>query len=392
MAPPHPRAFETARVGLLSIGHAIHDMYPAFLAPLLPLLRAKLGLSNTLAGSLATFLRSSSLAQPLIGYLADRTSPRLFVILAPATTGLFMSLTGTVPSYGFVALLLFCAGLSHACYHAPAPAMIARVAGDRMGTGMSFFMTGGELGRALGPILIVLVVEWVGLEQGYLAAIPGILCSLLLTRQVGRVDRTARPGARVDLRPIFRERRGPLLLLLAFVWIRALMAGSLGVFTPTYLTTRDLSLAQAAAGYALLELAGAAGAMGGGTLSDRLGRKRTLILLQALAVPSFYAMAFAPHILIFPLLALSGLVILSATPVVVAMFQEWLPESRSLASGLYFGLNYIGTGAAAVLFGVVADQVGVRLAFHLLGLIPLVCIPLSFLLRDPPATASAGTH
>ena len=27
--------------------------------------------------------------------------------------------------------------------------------GERVGKGMSFFMTGGELGRALGPILIV---------------------------------------------------------------------------------------------------------------------------------------------------------------------------------------------------------------------------------------------
>jgi FSR family fosmidomycin resistance protein-like MFS transporter len=303
-----------------------------------------------------------------------------------------MSFTGSVPSYGFAGLLLFFAGLSHACYHATAPAMIARVSGERMGAGMSFFMTGGELGRAFGPILIVLLVGWVGLEQCYLAAIPGVLCSLLLARQVGRVDRAVRPSERVSLRPIFRERRVPLLLLLAFVWIRALMVGSLGVFTPIYLTTRDLSLTQAAAGYALLELAGAAGAMGGGTLSDRLGRRRTLILLQVLAVPSFYAMAFGPHALIFPFLALTGLVFLSATPVVVAMCQEWLPESRSLASGLYFGLNYVATGAAAVLFGVVADQVGVRLAFHLLGLVPLVCIPLSFLLRDPPSIVSAGTH
>ncbi|OGB95558.1 MAG: hypothetical protein A2Z31_02495 [candidate division NC10 bacterium RBG_16_65_8] len=75
MNAPH-RAFDAARVILLSIGHGIHDMYPAFPAPLLPLLQAKLGLSNTLAGSLATFLRSSSLAQPFIGYLADRVGVR----------------------------------------------------------------------------------------------------------------------------------------------------------------------------------------------------------------------------------------------------------------------------------------------------------------------------
>ena len=55
MKVPH-RVFDTARVILLSIGHGIHDMYPAFLAPLLPLLQVKLGLSNTLAGFLATSL------------------------------------------------------------------------------------------------------------------------------------------------------------------------------------------------------------------------------------------------------------------------------------------------------------------------------------------------
>jgi FSR family fosmidomycin resistance protein-like MFS transporter len=382
--PESRRTFETARVVLLSVGHGIHDMYPAFLAPLLPLLRTKLGLSNTLAGSLATFLRSSSLVQPFIGYLADRTGARLFVILAPATTAIFMGLVGAAPNYAVAAALLFLVGLSHACYHAPAPAMIAQVSGERIGAGMSFFMTGGELGRALGPVLIILVVERVGLERSYLAALPGVLFSLLLFRLVGPVAPPTRAAERPDLGAIFRARRAPLLLLLAFVWTRGLLVGSLGVFTPTYLTTRGFSLAEAAAGYAVLELFGAAGAMAGGTLSDRLGRRRTLILTQGLAVPCFYAVVLAPPLLVFPLLALAGLVIFSATPVAVAALQEWLPEARSLAGGLYFGLNYIVTGLAAVLFGALAARVGVQTAFDLLGLVPLAALPFALLMRDPP--------
>ena len=387
-----PGQFALARVVLLSIGHAVHDMYPAFLAPLLPLLQAKLGLSNTLAGSLATFLRSSSLAQPFIGYLADRTSTRLFVILAPGTTALFMSLVGIAPSYGLVALLLVCVGLSHASYHAPAPAMIAHVSRERVGAGMSFFMTGGELGRALGPVLIVGIVQWVGLERSYLAAIPGIVFSALMFPLVGPIQRGAKPVEQADLRAILRDRRDPLLLLVAFIWTRGLLVGSLGVFTPTYLTTRGLSLAQAAAGYAVLELAGAAGAMAGGTISDRLGRRRTLLLAQSLAIPCFFAMAFGPRPLLFPLLALTGLVVFSTTPVALATLQEWLPEARSLAGGLYFSLNYIATGLAAVLFGMLADQVGVRTAFNLLGLVPLATIPFALLMRDPPRAAAGEPH
>ena len=390
---PAPRStFETARVVLLSIGHGIHDMYPAFLAPLLPILQAKLSLSNTLAGSLATFLRSSSFVQPFIGYLADRTNARLFVILAPGATALFMSLIGVAPSYALVALLLALVGLSHASYHAPAPAMIAHVSRERIGAGMSLFMTGGELGRALGPILIVVIVQWFGLERSYLAAIPGLVFSALLFRLVGPIQHTAKPVEHADLRAILRDRRGPLLLLLAFVWTRALLVGSLGVFTPTYLTTRNLSLMQAAAGYAVLELAGAAGAMAGGTISDRLGRRRTLLLAQSIAVPCFFAMAFGPRPFIFPLLALTGLVVFSTAPVALATLQEWLPEARSLAGGLYFSLNYIATGLAALLFGMLADRIGVQTAFNLLGLIPLATIPFALLMRDPPRSAPVDTH
>ncbi len=74
--PLPPRGLETGSVLLLSAGHFTHDAYPAFLAPLIPLLKVKLGLSNALAGTLAAFLRSSSLVQPFIGYLADHTNAR----------------------------------------------------------------------------------------------------------------------------------------------------------------------------------------------------------------------------------------------------------------------------------------------------------------------------
>jgi FSR family fosmidomycin resistance protein-like MFS transporter len=257
---------------------------------------------------------------------------------------------------------------------------------------MSFFMTGGELGRALGPILIVWLVQWVELERSYLAAIPGVVFSILLFRLVGPIQRTAKPAEHADLRAILRERRAPLLLLLAFVWTRALLVGSLGVFTPTYLTTRDFSLTQAAAGYAVLELAGAVGAMAGGTISDRFGRRRTLLLGQALSIPCFFAMAFGPGWLIFPLLVLTGLVVFSSTPVALATLQEWLPEARSLAGGLYFSLNYVATGLAAVFFGVLADGVGVRTAFNLLGLVPLGTIPIAFLMRDPAHSFAREAH
>ena len=70
MSTPH-RSFDTARVILLSIGHGIHDMYPAFLALLLPLIRTKMGLSKPLAGSLDTIPLAPLMRDPPHAARAD---------------------------------------------------------------------------------------------------------------------------------------------------------------------------------------------------------------------------------------------------------------------------------------------------------------------------------
>ena len=386
-----PGRLETGKVVLLSAGHLIHDAYPAFLAPLIPLLKAKLHLSNLLAGTLAAFLRSSSLAQPFIGYLADRTNARWFVALAPGCTALFMSLLGASPSYVLTIPLLVLAGLSHAAYHAPAPAMVAHVSGGRLGTAMSLFMMGGELGRAGGPLMAVGAVRWFGLEGTAVAAIPGLLASLMLARLLGPIQRPDARRGGPGVGAILSERRRPLIFLLAFVAARALVIGSVTVFTPTYLTARGMSLVGAGAGYAVLELAGAAGALAGGTLSDRLGRRRTLIASQVITVPFFYALVAAPEVALLPLLALTGFLVFSGTPIVLAIVQELIPEARSTASGLYFSLNYLSTGLAAVVFSALADAVGIQSAFLLLVFAPLLAVPFGLWLpARPQATHPRG--
>ncbi len=376
--------FATGKVILLSMGHLIHDSYPAFLAPLLPLLKDKLDLSNALAGTLATFLRSSSLVQPFIGYLADRTSARWFVVLAPACTAVFMSLLGAAPSYSLLIPLLVCTGLSHASYHAPAPAMIAHVSGDRVGKGMSLFMMGGELGRAAGPLIIVGAVQWFGLEGSYLAAIPGLCASLMMARLLGPIPRPAPREDGMEFRTLLMERRRPLSLILAFAALRGIVAGSIAVFTPAYLMARGMTLVQAAAAFALFEIAGAGGALAGGTLSDRMGRRRTLIVIQILMVPSLYALVDGPEKWLAIFLALAGVLVFSGAPVILALLQEVLPEARSTASGLYFSLNYIATGISAVLFGVLADLLGIHGAFRLLAFAPLLAVPSAVFLPYGP--------
>ncbi|MDY6846540.1 MAG: MFS transporter, partial [Chloroflexota bacterium] len=153
------QAFQTKEVSVLAATHAIHDTYTAFLPALLPVLIEKFSMTNTAAGLLSVFLQIPSLLQPLIGRLADRRNLRLAIIFSPAFTGIAMSLLGVAPSYGILVLLLLSAGISSASLHAVAPVLGSTFSGSKLGKGMSFWMVGGELGRALGPLIIVTTIR-----------------------------------------------------------------------------------------------------------------------------------------------------------------------------------------------------------------------------------------
>ena len=58
------KTFQTGKVITVSFGHLVHDTYSAFLAPMLPLLIAKLGISLSMAGLLDVTRKIPSLFTP----------------------------------------------------------------------------------------------------------------------------------------------------------------------------------------------------------------------------------------------------------------------------------------------------------------------------------------
>jgi len=174
------KPFQADRVLTVAAGHAVHDTYTAFLPPLLPVLIAKLSLSKTEAGLLTLFMQWPSLLQPFIGHLADRVSLRYLVILALAVTAAMMSLLGVALAYAVLALLLIGMGVSSASLHAVAPVMAGRLSGRSLGRGMGLWMVGGELGRTLGPIVLVSAVQLLSLERTPWLMVIGLLASATL--------------------------------------------------------------------------------------------------------------------------------------------------------------------------------------------------------------------
>ncbi len=377
--------FDTPAVVTISLAHMTHDIYPAFLAPLLPLLIVKLGIPLAAAGVLATIQRSGSLLQPFLGLWADRADCRWFVILAHSGTALAMSLLGVAPDYFSVAFLLAVATISMAAFHPAAAAAVTRASGRSWGRGSSLYMTGGELARAIGPLYIVTIVGWVGLEGSYIAAVPGVLFSFLLYWQLRRRPISLAGSSSVSsIWNAMREQRRPLLLLSGLVLFRAVAVTSFTTFYPTYLVSQGSDLFFAGLVLSVYELAGAGGALVGGTISDRFGRRATMLVSQVATAPLlFMVLMQPPGALGLVLLGLAGALALSAAPVQLTMAMELLPGGRSTASGITFFLGFEGTLVATLAVGFVADLIGLGPALGFSVLASLVSVPFTILLPEP---------
>lgn len=377
-------AFDTPAVVTLSAAHMVHDVYPAFLAPLLPLLIANLSIPLAAAGGLATIFRVGSLVQPFLGLWADRADTRYFVIAAPTVTALCMSLLGIAPSYLSVALLLLIAGLSSAAFHPSAAAAITRSSGRTWGRGSSLYMFGGEIGRSVGPVFIVTVIGWVGLERSYLAAIPGALFSLVLYLRLGRRGIRRMGGSSVaSIWRAIREQRRALALLSGLILFRSTAVQSIATFYPTYLTGNGSSLAYAGLALSLYELAGAGGALAGGTLSDLFGRRRLMLVSQLVSGPLLFVALLMPEgPMAIAVMAVAGAVALSASPVQLTLAQELLPGGRSTASGIVFFLGFEGTLVSTLVVGAAGDWFGLGPALGAAVLGSMLSIPFTLALPE----------
>lgn len=376
-----PKDFNAGRVLVLSVSHFVHDIYSGFLAPLLPLLIDRLGMTLTQAGLLSTFMQLPALANPYIGILADRISVRLFIILAPSLTAVPMCLLGVAPNYGTLLLLLLVAGCSVSLFHVPAPVMVYRLSGANAGRGMSFFMTGGELARTLAPLSAVAGVSLFGSRDFYPMMIFGLITSLWLFTGFRDVSIKGSGTRRPTIARTWRETRHILAPLISVLFARGLMHSSLVVFLPTYIEAETGNLWLAGASLTLFEAMGVAGILMAGPLSDHFGRRRILLLSLIGAPAALLLFALTGGWIRYLFLAVTGVTLLSTTPVMLAMVQEHAKSSPSAANGLFTMASFIARSAMVVLVGMISDALGLKAAYLLSACLGVLAIP--FILRLP---------
>ena len=374
------RGTVTPRLGLLTFGHLTIDSYSSFFSPLLPLLVEKLHLNLTLVGTLVALSSvTSSFSQPLFGFFSDRMRRPWFVALGPLFSAVFMSSLGLAPSYSALVALLMLAGLGVASFH-PQAAVFASEASPRRNLAMGFFISGGTLGFALGPLFAVGVVTAFGLERTYFAAIPGIIATILLLRWLaGMTPRSAHQTKGVPLRelkPVLR----PLSLLYMTTVSRSAVSYGFMTFLPLYLHARGYALSRGGAIMSLYLLLGALGGFFGGFLSDRISGVRVVILSFVCAIPFYAAFLLLPDMPGLVALMLGTFVLSTSLPVNVVLGQELSPRHSSTISSLLMGAAW-GVGALIIgPIGALADRSGLHTGLAVLSCILLLGLTCALML------------
>ncbi|MCL1586900.1 MAG: MFS transporter [Actinomycetia bacterium] len=383
----HAVTFQTADVVTIAGGHAVHDTYTAFLPPLLPHFVEKFGLTNAKAGALAAFLQLPSLLQPFIGHLADRTTLRWIVILGPGVTGTAMSFLGWAPTYATLAMLLIVAGFSVASFHATAPVAVGYLSGNRLGRGMGFWMVGGEIGRTIGPLVVVSALAVMSIRSMASLSLVAIATSIFLFIRLRDVPlRTRDDGEQIPWRPAVRAMSGLMVLLGTLVALRSMMVMATTLFLPIYLTDNATSLWVAGIALSIVEAAGIAGAFAGGWISDHVGRRAVLVFGQIAAPLALLAFLGTDGWIRVAILPLIGFSLLAVPPVLMAVVQESFPQSRALANGLYLSMNFLIRSVAAIAYGAFADSHGLTTAMYVAAAAMFVGLPLIW-----PITRSTRT-
>ena len=367
----------------LVLGHFVTDLYPAFLAPLLPLLVDKFQISLTSASLLATVLvLSTSLTQPLFGFLFDRLGGRRIMVFGPAIGGLSMSFIGLVPHYSFLIVLLTVGGLGIASFHPEAAALAARLSGQRRTWGMSMFMLGGNLGHSLGSFLILMVVTGLGLEWSFLTSFLALGMAWILYRSIPFYERApnVRSPSSIPIESGLDRRILKFAILLSVVVLRVTTILSLTTFLPMVQRLRGFSLMAAGSSNTVFIACGALGGVVGGYLADRVGRRSVIISSFLFAIPTLFAFLYWKGPGSFFILALLGFLLFLGEPSCIVLAQEMVPSQARTASGLVMGMAWGLGGFGVLATGALADALGIEWGLRFLLLLPAGSLILSFFL------------
>ena len=375
---------QKSRLFLATLSHFCVDSYAILLAPLLPLVNERLGLSLAYAGFLGTITSLCNLSQPLMGLWADRMRRRYLIVSGALLAALFSPLLGIAPNYAVLVVVLALGGLGVSAFHPQAFSLAGELSGHRRSFGLALFIFGGTMGLGLTPLWAPYFVTRSGLESLPLATLPGLVAALLLVKFIPLDNPQAQRRRPASLWASLEPQALPLLLITLVVVLRSITAMGFAFYLTMLGKERGLSLVEGAIPLAVYNISGVVGSLIVGYMADRINPKPLVWGSIFLAAPALYGYVLADGAMGYLFLVVGGGLIMASNSVLVAMAQELSPDNSSLASSLPLGFSWGLASLTMPLIGYAADHIGVAQTLKYLALSSIFPAFLAFLLPRRP--------
>jgi MFS transporter, FSR family, fosmidomycin resistance protein len=383
------------RVGLslLGSGHFVVDMTVGALSPLLPVFKRAMSLSDLRTSTvLAAITFSSSFIQPLFGVVADRVRATWFLWGGVAMATIGLALSGLVTSFWLLLALIVLCGLGVGGYHPEAARVANQLAGSRKASGVAWFTIGGNLGFAIGPLLVALFVPLLDERTTLIFVVPGaIACALLLTNH----RRVALPiiTHHTSADSVGRTNMRGMVVLVSAVSLRTWIQLGLMTIVPLYLTgQRDMSERAAAFTIFAFVMTGSVGTYVGAAVADRIGGRAMFVGSMPLAAPLVATFILTDGAVSIVAFAAAGFILMASFSATVVMGQQYMPHRPALAAAWVLGFAAIGAATPWLpVIGAIADAAGRETALWIIAAIPVVSAAIAAFLPDPRHNGRDGT-
>jgi FSR family fosmidomycin resistance protein-like MFS transporter len=312
----------------------VTDIYMPVLPAILPLLIAQNGYSYFAAGLLVTaYNLTSSFTQPVIGWLSDTRGLTIGISTSLLISAVFVALMGIARDYELIMAFAVLAALGHSCFHPSALSLTSRLCTrENRGQITSYFVVGGNIGYAIGPVLAGTLVWWLGLPGLLFLIFPAIAMFFALKILLpGGIAAAQEAHTVVTETPAGISSKWPFAVLMFASVLRAWAVWAALTYLPMYLVSQGYDLVTASMIMTLMLLCGVAGQIAGGRISDRFGRKEFVVFALAGAIPFFCLFMVTSGLLAIVALLCFGFCLWATFSVAVAIGHELLPQNVGLA-------------------------------------------------------------
>ncbi len=379
------------------------------LGMLLPSMGAGLDLSYAQMGVIGTGNFVGYLGGVLIcGALVARLGARTVIVCGLLAVALSLMLVGTLSLYPAIVLCYCVTGLGSALANIGMMGLVANwFCPNRRGRAAGFIVAGNGFGIMLSGTAIPLLNSAFGaagwrygwLCLGAIVLLCAALCAALLRNDpaemnlspYGGAHRAA--GASAAYPPPAREARWTLIAHLGAIYF--LFGFTYVIYTTFIVTTlvQDLGYSEAASGRLWIWLGFISLFSGAvfGTLSDRIGRRTSMMIVFALQTCAYLLAGL--HLSggwIYLSIVLFGFVVWSIPSILTATIGDYLPRDKvTTALGHLTFIFGIGQIAGPALAGLLADASGTFHSSYLLAAaMTASAVVLTALLRQPQRSAA----